>query len=57
MIFYALKRIKTRLRMAEDRFSYLATLAIEKEVAQQLDYDKIIDEFAFLDKNRHIVLF
>ena len=57
MIFYALKRIKTRLRMAEDRFSYLATLAIEKEVAQQLDYDKIIDEFASLDKNRHIVLF
>ena len=50
MIFYALKRIKTRLRMAEDRFS-------EKEVAQQLDYDKIIDEFASLDKNRHIVLF
>ena len=43
--------------MAEDRLSDLATLAIEKEVAQQLDYDKIIDEFASLDKNRRIVLF
>ena len=39
--------------MAEDR---LSDLAIEKEVAQQLDYDKIIDEFASLDKNRCIVL-
>ena len=54
--FSALKRIKTRLRnrMTEDRLSDLATLAIEKEVAQQLDYDKIINEF---DKNRRIVLF
>ena len=43
--------------MAEDRLSGLATLAIEKEVAQQLEYDKVIDEFASLDKNRHIVLF
>ena len=32
--------------------SDLATLAIEKEVAQQLDYNKIIDEFASLGKNR-----
>ena len=57
--FSALKRIKTRLRtrMAEDRLSDLATLAIEKEVAQQLDYDKIIDELASLHKNRRIVLF
>ena len=56
--FSALKRIKTRLRtrMAEDRLSDLATLAIEKEVAQQVDYDKVIDEFASLDKNRRIVL-
>ena len=57
--FYALKRIKTHLRtrMAGDRLSDLATLAIEKEVAQQLDYDKIIDEFASIDKNRCIILF
>ena len=53
--FSVLKRIKACLknRMAEDR---LSDLAIEKEVAQQLDYDKIIDEFASLDKNRCIVL-
>ena len=52
--FSALKRIKTRLRtrMAEDRLSDLATSAIEKEVAQQVGYDKVIDEFASLDKNR-----
>ena len=43
--------------MAEDRLSDLATLAIEKEVAQQVDYDKVIDKFASLDKNRRIVLF
>ena len=51
--FSAVKRIKTclRTRMAEDRLSDLAILAIEKEVAQQLDYNKIIDEFASLDKN------
>ena len=57
--FSALKRIKTclRTRMAEDRLSDLATLAIEKEVAQQVDYNKVIDEFASLDKNRRIVLF
>ena len=56
--FSALKRIKTRLRtrMAEDRLSDLATLAIEKEVAQ-VDNDKVNDEFASLDKNRRIVLF
>ena len=45
-----------RTRMAEDRLSDLATLAIEKEAAQQLDY-KIIDAFASLDNNGHIVLF
>ena len=57
--FSALKRIETRLRtrMAEDCNSDWATLAIEKEVAQQLDYDKIIDEFSSLYKNRRIVLF
>ena len=43
--------------MAEDGLSDWATLAIEKEVAQQLDYDKIIDQFVSLDKNRRIVLF
>ena len=57
--FSALKRIKARLRnrMAEDHLSDLATSAMEKEVAQQLDYDKVINEFASLDKNRRIVLF
>ena len=54
----ALKRNKTgfRTRMAEDHLLDLATLAIEKEVAQKLDYDKIIDEFPSPDKSRRIVV-
>ena len=45
--FSALKHIKTRLRsrMAEDHLSILS-------IAEKLDYDTIIDEFASADKNR-----
>ena len=56
--FSALKRIKTRLRssMAEDRLSALATLSIEREIAENLDFQMIIDEFGSADNNRRIAL-
>ena len=43
--------------MTEDRLSDLSMLSIEKEIAQELQGDSIIDEFAASDKNRRIVLF
>ena len=57
--FSTMKRIKTRLRtrMTEDRLSDLSILSIDNEIAQELQDDSIIDEFAASDKNRHIVLF
>ena len=56
--FSALKRIKTRLRssMAEDRLSALVTLSIEREIAENLDFQMIIDEFGSADNNGRIVL-
>ena len=56
--FSALKRIKTRLRstMGQERLSALAILSIEREIAEELDYDSVIDQFASSDKNRRIVL-
>ena len=56
--FSALKRIKTRLRstMGQERLSALAILSIEREIAEELDYDYVIDQFASSDKNRCIVL-
>ena len=52
--FSTMKRIK-RTRMTEDRLADLSILSIEKEIAQELKNDSIIDEFAATDKNRHIV--
>ena len=46
-----------RTRMTEDRLAHLPVLSIEKEVAQELKVECIIDEFAATDKNRCIVLF
>ena len=43
--------------MSENRLSDLLILSIEKEIAQDLQDDNIIDEFAANDKNRRIVLF
>ena len=56
--FSALKRIKTRLRstMGQEHLSALAILSIEREIAEELDYDSVIDQFASSDKNRRIVL-
>lgn len=46
--FSKLKLIKTYLRstIAQDRLDALAVLSIEREEAQHLDIEKIIDEFA-----------
>ena len=50
--FSALKRIETRLRSTMGQ----AILSIEREIAEELDYDSVIDQFASSDKNRRIVL-
>ena len=52
--FSALKRIKTYLRnsMEEDRLSSLAIIHIEKELANEIDSDKVIDKFASLADRR-----
>ncbi|KAK0141003.1 Zinc finger MYM-type protein 1 [Merluccius polli] len=46
--FSKLKLIKTYLRssMAQERLSGLAIISINTEVAQQLSYDDLIDDFA-----------
>ena len=46
--FSKLKLIKTYLRssMAQDRLDELALLAIERDAAQKLNVDTIIDKFA-----------
>ena len=46
--FSKLKLIKTYLRssMAQERLSGLAIISINAEVAQQLSYDDLIDDFA-----------
>ena len=45
--FSALKRIKTYLRntMGQDRLSSLAIIHIEKELADEIDLDTVIDQF------------
>uniref|UniRef100_A0A1X7VH27 HAT C-terminal dimerisation domain-containing protein n=1 Tax=Amphimedon queenslandica TaxID=400682 RepID=A0A1X7VH27_AMPQE len=57
--FSSLKRIETKLRtrMTEDRLSDPALLSIEQEVAENLNMDSIIEEFASVDNSRRIVLF
>lgn len=46
--FSKLKIVKTYLRnsMNDDRLSDLSIISIEKEVAETISYDEIIDEFA-----------
>lgn len=55
--FSKLKLIKTYLRsaMSQERLNGLAILSIENEVASQLDYSKLIDDFASA-KSRKICL-
>lgn len=56
--FSALKRIKTYLRstMLEERLVSLAVLSIEREIAQNLNLEDVIDRFCTKDKNRRIQL-
>ena len=56
--FSALKRIKNHLRttMNQQRLADLAILTIDKEVADSINIDDILVEFASSDKNRCIVL-
>ena len=42
--------------MGQERLSALAILSIKREIAEELDYDSVIDQFALSDKNRRIVL-
>lgn len=52
-----LKLIKTNLRltMSQERLNGLAILSIENEVAGQLDFSQLINDFAFA-KSRKIFL-
>ena len=56
--FSTMKCIKTRLRssMGQQRLSALSVLSIEWEIAETLDFDKVLNELASTDKNRRIVL-
>ena len=45
-----------RTSMIDSKLSDLAILSIEKEIAQEIEDDNIIDEFAGSDKNRRIIL-
>ena len=55
--FSKLKLIKNRLRstMTEDRLNSLALLSIEHELAQKIDFDNTISQFASLKARRCIV--
>ena len=46
-----------RVTMVEDRLSDLTVLSIERELAEKIDIDEVIVEFASSDKNRQIVLY
>ncbi|XP_022162912.1 52 kDa repressor of the inhibitor of the protein kinase-like [Metopolophium dirhodum] len=52
--FSRLKLIKTYLRstIAEDRLSNLAVLSIERNVAEDMDYNNVIETFAKMKKRR-----
>ena len=55
--FSALKRIKSYLRstMTERRLVDLAILSIERDIAQQLKFDDVLDKFALSDRRITIV--
>ena len=56
--FSALKRIKTYLHttMSEQRLTDIAVLSMEKDLADSLSFDDILQEFEGTDKNRSIIL-
>ena len=43
--------------MMEDGLSALTVLSIEREIAEKIDFDEVIDEFAAAEKKRQIVLY
>ena len=55
--FSFLKRIKNYLRAScsEDRLSALATLAIEADLLESIDFESIIEEFAQLKTRKRIM--
>ena len=44
-----------RVTMVKDRLSALTVLSIERELAEKIDIDEVIDEFASSENNRRIV--
>ena len=56
--FSALKRIKSYLRssMTEERLVDLASISIERDFAQEMSIEEIIDQFSASDRNRTIIL-
>ena len=55
--FSKLKLIKTYLRstMSQQRLTELATICIEKELSEQLDYEEIINDFASKKARKKII--
>ena len=56
--FSALKRIKSYLRssMTEERLVDSASISIERDFAQEMSIEEIIDQFSASDRNRRIIL-
>ncbi|MGH0132157.1 UNVERIFIED_CONTAM: hypothetical protein FKN15_034863 [Acipenser sinensis] len=56
--FSCMKRLKTYLRnqMGNDRLSDLAILAVESDLARNLDLDAVLEQFAGNHHNRIILL-
>jgi len=56
--FSRLKLLKTYLRstMNEDRLSSLVILSIESNIAQTIDFDKVISTFPLMRKRRQLLL-
>ena len=51
--FSAMKIIKTYLRssMSQERLSSLAVIHVEKNWAQKIDFDRVIDRFGSIKKS------
>ena len=48
----SISRLVSKVEWQKTALSPLATLSKEREIAEKLEYDTIINEFAFADKNR-----
>ena len=54
--FSCLKTTCAPVRVSKQRLVNLAIISIEKELAQSLSSDEIVDKFAVEDKNRRVML-